>query len=538
MIDEQKIIGLLQAKALGCLDSSDEKILSEFIDGGHLFPWDELGTFQSIASLLPVSLPLEQPDPSLKDKIALRLIKLTEEIRAQKIIEEEKQIPPEVEINLPQEPDFIEEESEQQVEEINDLPELTPEQHGDFEEVTGIKIEMPDVIEEEFKQQVEELNDSPELTSEQHRDFEEVTGIKIKMPDVTEDEFKQQVEELNDSPESTSEQHRDFEEVTGIKIKMPDVTEDEFKQQVEELNDSPELTSEQHRDFEEVTGIKTEIPDIIEEDNFNMEIEEATFNLDDVALPDYESTSSTETDFDQIEQPGIENITEKPFEEPIIETPPINTIETFKESSAETSIDDIIESTVIDGVESFNEQFTEEQEIEEAFEETLTKTQSSDMAEQSEEQLIESVSARIYAQTIEPLLDSETVVESTEKISEETTEQVQDKAVLETKEISGSDSEKQPDLTKRSVADKMFKAIEQDFDSLRYHYERSEAKLKRGLFVSYIIIAVLFLLLIFSFFKLSGDINNLLDEIKSLKKNTSSSLLNEKKVNSFYQFFG
>ncbi len=460
MIDEQKIIGLLQAKALGCLDSSDEKILSEFIDGGHLFPWDELGTFQSIASLLPVSLPLEQPDPSLKDKIALRLIKLTEEIRAQKIIEEEKQIPPEVEINLPQEPDFIEEESEQQVEEINDLPELTPEQHGDFEEVTGIKIEMPDVIEEEFKQQVEELNDSPELTSEQHRDFEEVTGIK------------------------------------------------------------------------------TEIPDIIEEDNFNMEIEEATFNLDDVALPDYESTSSTETDFDQIEQPGIENITEKPFEEPIIETPPINTIETFKESSAETSIDDIIESTVIDGVESFNEQFTEEQEIEEAFEETLTKTQSSDMAEQSEEQLIESVSARIYAQTIEPLLDSETVVESTEKISEETTEQVQDKAVLETKEISGSDSEKQPDLTKRSVADKMFKAIEQDFDSLRYHYERSEAKLKRGLFVSYIIIAVLFLLLIFSFFKLSGDINNLLDEIKSLKKNTSSSLLNEKKVNSFYQFFG
>lgn len=460
MIDEQKIIGLLQAKALGCLDPSDEKILSEFIDGGHLFPWDELGTFQSIASLLPISLPLEQPDPSLKDKIALRLIKLTEEIRAQKIIEEEKQIPPEAEINLPQEPDFIEEESEQQVEEINDLPELTPEQHGDFEEVTGIK------------------------------------------------------------------------------IKMPDVTEEEFKQQVEELNDSPESTSEQQGDFEEVAGIKTEIPDIIEEDNFNMEIEEATFNLDDVALPDYESTSSTETDFDQIEQPGIENITEKPFEEPIIETPPIDTIETFKESSAETSIDDIIESTVIDGVESFNEQFTEEQEIEEAFEEPLTKTQSSDMAEQSEEQQIESVSAGIYAQTIEPLLDSETVVESTEKISEETTEQVQDKAVLETKEISGSDSEKQPDLTKRSVADKMFKAIEQDFDSLRYHYERSEAKLKRGLFVSYIIIAVLFLLLIFSFFKLSGDINNLLDEIKSLKKNTSSSLLNKKKVNSFYQFFG
>ena len=39
---------------------------------------------------------------------------------------------------------------------------------------------------------------------------------------------------------------------------------------------------------------------------------------------------------------------------------------------------------------------------------------------------------------------------------------------------------KHADFTKRSVAEKVFKTIEQDFDALKYHYERSERKLTRG----------------------------------------------------------
>ena len=108
MIDEQKIIGLLQAKALGCLNPEDEKLLQDFIDGGHVFPWDELGAFQSIATFLPLSLALEIPDPSLKDKVALRLIKLTEEIKAQKIQEEEKIQQPEEDALLDEAPEAIE----------------------------------------------------------------------------------------------------------------------------------------------------------------------------------------------------------------------------------------------------------------------------------------------------------------------------------------------------------------------------------------------------------------------------------------------
>jgi hypothetical protein len=90
MIDEQKIIGMLQAKALGCLDVEDNSDLQEFIDGGHLFPWDEFGKFQNVAALLPLALQLELPDAELKDRVALKLIKLSEQLRIKKILEEDK----------------------------------------------------------------------------------------------------------------------------------------------------------------------------------------------------------------------------------------------------------------------------------------------------------------------------------------------------------------------------------------------------------------------------------------------------------------
>ncbi len=83
----------------------------------------------------------------------------------------------------------------------------------------------------------------------------------------------------------------------------------------------------------------------------------------------------------------------------------------------------------------------------------------------------------------------------------------------------------------------MFKAIEQDFDSLKYHYEESERKLTRGLLISYVVIAVLFALLIFSFFKFSADIKGLEDEIKSLKKSPTSSLIDTNNVSSTHCFF-
>ncbi len=90
MIDEQKIIGIIPVKAIECLTAEEEEELRTHIDKGFSFPYDELGKFQIVASLLPLSLQLEVPEPQLKDNVALRLIKLAEEIRMKKIKEEEE----------------------------------------------------------------------------------------------------------------------------------------------------------------------------------------------------------------------------------------------------------------------------------------------------------------------------------------------------------------------------------------------------------------------------------------------------------------
>lgn len=81
MIEKQKIKSMLHANALGCLDKQDLLEIYQYIDDGLNFPWAELGKFQTIASMLPLILDPEIPDPILKDNVAVKLKKLSEELR-------------------------------------------------------------------------------------------------------------------------------------------------------------------------------------------------------------------------------------------------------------------------------------------------------------------------------------------------------------------------------------------------------------------------------------------------------------------------
>lgn len=321
MIDEQKIIGMLQAKALGCLDAEDNNQLQEFIDGGHLFPWDEFGKFQNVASLLPLALQLELPDAELKDRVALKLIKLSEQLRVKKILEEDK-----------------------------------------FE------------VEEELEENVDEFT-------------------HILEPDV-----------------------------------------------------------------DPAIEIETEAPVVEENLASQLNPEETTFNLDEVHLP---GIAGGEVEDENLR--GDLNI-ESPFE------------------------------TLIDEAQIEYPQ-VEEVEINEA----LAKPE------------------------IHKTVDREQLVSKAENVI----------TPIEALEDQG----KQVDWTKKSVVEKMFKAIEQDFDSLKSHYEKSERKTTRGLLYAYIIIAVLLALLIFSFFKFSSDINTLNNEVKDLKKIISSALYDGQKTNPDHHFF-
>ena len=334
MIDEQKVFGLLQAKALGCLDADTDKELQDYVDDGHLFPWEDLGIYQNTASLLPLTLHLEIPDSELKDRVALKLIKLSEELRSKKSIEEEKQPVDKAE-------ELIEEEVDENVEEFS-----SPEEPF---------VEPP--IEVDPETQATEIKD----------DFNQIlttTDTSINL---------------------------DEEPLTGFE---------------------PAIISESIPNFEVIENIPSDTP--IE----NL-IEDQT-----------------------ITPPSVEEIKDNDvWIEPEIFQPPV---------AEETAIKDAVETKQVEATE---------------------------------------------------------------------------------------DEDKQPDFTKKSVVEKMYRAIEQDFDSLKYHYEESDKKLTRGLLISYVIIAVLLALLIFSFFKFSADINRLEREIKDLKKSTSSSLIYKQKINSDQYLF-
>ncbi|MBK7629297.1 MAG: hypothetical protein IPJ23_00910 [Ignavibacteriales bacterium] len=355
---------MLQTKALGCIDENENKELQEFIDAGHLFPWDELGKFQNIASLLPLALELELPDSELKDRVALKLIKLSEQLRTSKIIEEDK-----------------------------------------FE------------IEED----VEEL--------------------------------------VND--------------YTNI--------------------DEPFVEPPIEIETEETTIVK---------DNLLTELapDEITFNLDEVKLHGFDESEVSENNLN--ENAEIESPFETLIDESQIEYPKVD--EVVLPSFAESEI---------------SEHILQEDEIIESPFETLV----------DESQIEYPIADEAAANYDLPTKGTPETIVNEISLNEESTV---------TKIVEDSeDASKQIDFNKRSVAEKMFKAIEQDFDSLKFQYEVSERKITRGLLIAYIVIAILLATLVFSFFKFSSDINGLNNDIKNLKQKTSSSLYYEHKTSFIHTFY-
>ncbi|MCE1188457.1 MAG: anti-sigma factor [Ignavibacteria bacterium] len=69
----------LYAYSLGCLDKEDYIHLVEHLESGESFPWQELGEFQNLSSLLPSFLNTEEPAANVKDRVARRLYRLRDE---------------------------------------------------------------------------------------------------------------------------------------------------------------------------------------------------------------------------------------------------------------------------------------------------------------------------------------------------------------------------------------------------------------------------------------------------------------------------
>lgn len=86
MITRQEAFDMIYAGVLGCLDKADQTKLNEYFKSGGEIP-QNMGELQNIAALLPIILQAESPDPQLKDKVARKLYRIKDQIRA-KVSEE------------------------------------------------------------------------------------------------------------------------------------------------------------------------------------------------------------------------------------------------------------------------------------------------------------------------------------------------------------------------------------------------------------------------------------------------------------------
>jgi hypothetical protein len=80
----ENINDLIYAYSLGCLDDGELQLWRENLEAGEEINVKALVEFQNLASLLPSTLKIENPDPELKDNVAKKLYSLKDEMRAQR----------------------------------------------------------------------------------------------------------------------------------------------------------------------------------------------------------------------------------------------------------------------------------------------------------------------------------------------------------------------------------------------------------------------------------------------------------------------
>lgn len=81
-MDKKKSLELIKLEVLGCLNEKDMESLKVMKESNDDFPWKELADYQKLVALLPSALEIKYPASELKDKTAMKLYNIRDEIKA------------------------------------------------------------------------------------------------------------------------------------------------------------------------------------------------------------------------------------------------------------------------------------------------------------------------------------------------------------------------------------------------------------------------------------------------------------------------
>ena len=110
-MDKKKSIELIKLEVLGCLAEKDKESFKAMKLSNEDFPWKELAEYQKVVSLFPSTLEIKYPADDLKDKTAMKLYNLRDEIKAKIEAKKAQQVasqPFEVIPELTEKPEFEE----------------------------------------------------------------------------------------------------------------------------------------------------------------------------------------------------------------------------------------------------------------------------------------------------------------------------------------------------------------------------------------------------------------------------------------------
>lgn len=92
--DKKKSLDLIKLEVLGCLTDKDKDNLQGLKAAGNEFPWNELGDYQNLIAFLPLTLELKYPASEIKDKTAMKLYSIRDQIKAKIDAKKAKEMPP------------------------------------------------------------------------------------------------------------------------------------------------------------------------------------------------------------------------------------------------------------------------------------------------------------------------------------------------------------------------------------------------------------------------------------------------------------
>jgi len=154
MMDKESAAEMIQAKALGCLDADERKVLDEYLNLGGELPWKEYGDYQNLSALLPIILEVEIPNISVKDKVARKIYDAIAELKARKTKEDLEREPdimyPETTVLGDQLPTEVKNEI---IDENREVDRLSPDDSTTdvADKSDDIEIDKPDVMPENFE---------------------------------------------------------------------------------------------------------------------------------------------------------------------------------------------------------------------------------------------------------------------------------------------------------------------------------------------------------------------------------------------------